>query len=124
MTLGLIVIHLSVYALLIDPLYHYVQIGNETVSTILHCLFISLLGSLICLLFFFFPEKRLVPMAYVLFAGLFAALVLITLVMKTDAKADLMKMLFLFGAPPVLVGNLTAWLFYRFRFCGKESFVS
>ena len=48
------------YALLIDPLYHYLPLGGGTAASFVHSIVIACIGTALCCLLFLLPDKRCV----------------------------------------------------------------
>lgn len=112
-----------VNVLLIDPLHQMINIVNTPITSFFHCTVIGAVGTLICMLFFLLPDKRLVPMTFVCLAGVLAMVILVALFMTTEVRKDLLTMILLFGAAPVLFGNAASWIIYKCKYCRKESFI-
>lgn len=108
-------IYVIFYSLLTEPLYRYLSIpGMDLLTSFVHSLIVSVLGTAVCCLFFFQRKKRLVPVAYawmtffVLIAYLLSAFYF-----EGVRRTNLLAVLSLFCLMPLFVGNLTAWLLYR-----------
>ncbi|MDO4491993.1 MAG: hypothetical protein Q4B85_13090 [Lachnospiraceae bacterium] len=108
--------------LLIDPLYQLIDTGNTPFTTFIHCLIIGITGTAICMLFFLLPDKSLVPMTYICLAAVLAVILLITFFMESEVRSSLLKMVLLFGAAPVVIGNAASWIIYKMKFSRKESY--
>lgn len=103
----------ALYWSLAEFLYANVYVYSETVSTLLHALLISILGTAICCLAFFLPDKRMVPLGFVglgVILGMFCAAIPL---LEADARMSMLRLVLLFGLGPVAVGNAVTWPVYR-----------
>ncbi|MCQ2510538.1 MAG: hypothetical protein MJ116_08775 [Lachnospiraceae bacterium] len=119
--LAFMLIYFIANMILIDPLYNLINVSNTTASTLIQCAIIAAVGTAVCMLFFFLPDKTLVPSTFICLAAIFAVVLLIAACMKTEARGALLNMVLLFGAAPVVIGNVTAWTLYHWKYSGKES---
>src|SRR5574344_2666069 len=64
------------YQVLTEPLYRFLSVGNAIVSSVLHIMIISIIGTALCCAFFLLRNKKLVVIGYgfVAFFTLIAAL--------------------------------------------------
>lgn len=108
-------IYIMFYGILTEPLYLHLSIpGMDLLSSILHALIVAALGTAVCCLFFFLPQKQLVPAAFGWMAFFVIILYLLSAFYFDGAdRISLLTAVSLFGLAPVLVGNGTAWLVYR-----------
>lgn len=99
----------ALYWTLSEPLYRFVTIGGERASTVVHGVIIALLGTAICCLQFLLRDKRIAPYG---FAGLAVVLVMFYVgaaFLDQDVRANMLRLITLFGLLPVLIGNAVAW---------------
>lgn len=102
----------AAYALLTDPLYHLISIGGAQVSNVLHCVLIALVGTAVCCCFFALRDKRLVPYAFVGLAVFVMVFYLAACMIAPENRGMMISLVTLYGAAPVLVGNLVSWAIY------------
>lgn len=100
------------YALLTDPLHHLINTGNQTVSTVLQALIMSLAGALVCCLFFFLRDKRIALGGFAFMALLLLIAFLATFLLEATQRLAMRQFLLLYGLGPVLVGNLAGLAVY------------
>lgn len=101
-----------VTALLTDPLYNHLSLGNDVATTAVHSLVISLVGTAVCCLAFLIPDKRVAPYG---FAGLAVVLVMFyaaAWMLPEESRSGMFQVVTMFGLGPVLIGNAVAWPIY------------
>ena len=101
-----------VTALLTDPLYNQLSLGNDVATTAVHSLVISLVGTAVCCLAFLIPDKRVAPYG---FAGLAVVLVMFYVaawMLPEESRNGMFQVVTMFGLGPVLIGNAVAWPIY------------
>lgn len=101
-----------VTALLTDPLYNHLSLGNDVATTAVHSLVISLVGTAVCCLAFLIPDKRVAPYG---FAGLAVVLVMFYVaawMLPEESRSGMFQVVTMFGLGPVLIGNAVAWPIY------------
>ncbi len=100
------------YALLTEPLHHYLPLGSGMAESALHCTLIAIAGTAVCCLLFFLPDKRIVPYS---FAGLPVVTLMLCAAATQLGAAERDMMLYvtlLYTLMPVVVGNLVSWALY------------
>lgn len=102
----------AAYALLVGPLYHALDLGSDVTNTVVHALLISLVGTAVCCLLFFLPDKRLVPGGFVGLAVLVLMLYAAALMLQGEARSAMLSVVSMYTLAPVLVGNAVSWLIY------------
>lgn len=100
------------YAVLIEPLYLYVHVGNDVISSALHAMLIALGGTAVCCGFFVLRNKRIVPGAFVFLAVLLLCGYLTTFHLDAERRGLAVQLLTLYCLAPVLVGNAVSWSVY------------
>lgn len=100
------------YVLLSEPLYRYVRIGNDEVSTALHAILIALAGTAVCCIFFGLRDKRIVPGAFAFLAVSLISGYLVTLNLPADRRSLMIHLITLYGMGPVVLGNAVSWSLY------------
>lgn len=101
-----------VYWFLTEPLYLYLPLGGGTAATVLHAVIMSAVGTAVCCLLFFAPDKRVVPGAYACLAVLLAVFYLAVLLLDAENRGSMLRLITLFGSAPVVIGNAAAWPIY------------
>ena len=99
----------ALYWTLSEPLYRWVNVGSETVSTVVQGLMIALLGTALCCLQFLLRDKRIAPYGFAGLAVVLAMFYVGTLMLDADVQSNLFWLITLFGLLPVLVGNAVSW---------------
>lgn len=82
---------------------------------------VGLAASLVCTgIMFVIKTKRMVPVAFTLLA-LYYVLgnVLLRILLHDDTLPTLLQVLRLYMLPPVIIGNLLAWIAYRLFYWGR-----
>lgn len=100
------------YAVLSEPLYRVISLGNETATTVVHTLIIAALGTLICCLLFFLPDKRIAPYSFFCLAAILCMFYAAAILLDQPARSNMIILITMFGLAPVLVGNAAAWPIY------------
>jgi len=101
------------YSVLAEPLYRAVSLGNQTASTLVHAVVISLAGTAVCCLLFLLPDKRVVPYGFAGLAAVLGMFYAAACLLEPDARGLMVYLITLYGLGPVLVGNAVSWLIYR-----------
>ena len=119
------VIYGILYVLLSEPLYQYVRIGNDRISTVIHAILIALAGTAVCCIFFALRDKRIVPGAFVFLAVSMISGYLVTLNLPADRRSLMFHLITLYGIGPVAVVNAVSWsLYLRIRSRKRQMDVS
>jgi len=101
------------YALLAEPLYHAVSLGNPFAATVIQAVIISLAGTAVCCLLFLLPDKRIVPYGFGGLAAVLGMFYAAALLLEPEARGLMAYLITLYGLGPVLVGNAVSWPVYR-----------
>lgn len=101
------------FALLTDPLHDLINTGNERVSTLIHSLIISLIGTLICCLFYLLPNKKIAMGGFGFLALLLVIGFVISFFLEEGQRYIIQQLLMLYAAGPTLVGNVVGLVAYR-----------
>lgn len=100
------------YALLTEPLYRYLYIGNDALSSGLHCTLIALVGTAICCTLFMLKDKRIVPYSFVGLAIIVLMACIATFQLEQELQKAAMYVISIYLFSPVLIGNLVSWTIY------------
>lgn len=100
------------YAVLAEPLYRAVSLGNQLASTLIHAVVISLIGTAVCCLLFLLPDKRVVPCGFAGLAAVLGMFYAAACLLEPEARGLMMYLITLYGLGPVLVGNAVSWSIY------------
>lgn len=101
-----------VTALLTDPLYNYLSLGNDVATTAVHSLVISLVGTAVCCLAFLIPDKRVAPYGFAGLAVVLAMFYVAVWMLPDESRSMMLQVVTMFGLGPVLIGNAVAWPIY------------
>lgn len=100
------------YAFLSEPLYRTVSLGSEIATTAVHTLLVAVLGTAVCCLLFFLPDKRIVPYGFIGLAAVLGMFYAAAFLLDQPARSNMLILITMFGLAPVLVGNAVSWLIY------------
>lgn len=101
------------FALLADPLHHWINTGNERVSTFIHILIISLAGTLVCCLFFLLPNKKIAMGGFLFLALLLVIGFVAVFFLEADRRYVIQQLLILYAVGPTLAGNAVGLVVYE-----------
>lgn len=113
MTLMELLLFLVTYAFLLPPVSQAVVFQSGAASWAVQSLIVSGAGTALCCLFFLAPDKRMVPWGFVglgVVLGMFCAAAL--MLEHPEDRDFMLRLIFAFGLPPVLVGNAVTWPIY------------
>ena len=113
MTLMELLLFLVTYAFLLPPVSRAVVFQSGAASWAVQSLIVSGVGTALCCLFFLAPDKRMVPWGFVglgVVLGMFCAAAL--MLEHPEDRDFMLRLIFAFGLPPVLVGNAVTWPIY------------
>lgn len=114
MTLMELLVFLVAYAFLLPPVSRIVVFQSGAASWAVQSLIVSGAGTALSCLFFLVPDKRMVPGGFVGLGVVFLMYCASALMLEHPEDRDFMlRLIFAFGLPPVLVGNAVAWPLYR-----------
>lgn len=100
------------YALLIDPLYHYLPLGGGTAASFVHSIVIACIGTALCCLLFLLPDKRVAPYGFAGLAVVMCMFYIAAAMLEPAAQAVIVQFVSMFGLAPVVVSNAVAWPLY------------
>lgn len=100
------------YALLIDPLYHYLPLGGGTAASFMHSVVIACIGTALCCLLFLLPDKRVAPYGFAGLAVVMCMFYIAAAMLEPAAQAVIVQFVSMFGLAPVVVSNAVAWPIY------------
>ncbi len=116
-------VYFAAYSLLTEPLHRSFPIRDAAVESAVHTAAIALIGTGVCCLLFFLPDKRIVP--YGFSASLVVLLIFVTAAAAQPAgrREIALQFVWLYITPPIIEGNLISWTVYRIFFkkrCEQE----
>ena len=100
------------YGLLAEPLYHTIFFTSEIMTTLTHSLIIAVVGTAVCCLLFFLPDKRIVPYSFLCMAIVLIMCYGAAFLLEEGMRGDMYIMISLFGIAPVAIGNAASWAIY------------
>lgn len=104
------------YAVLAEPLYEHVRLGSPAASTAAHGAIIALAGTAVCCLLFLLEDKRVAPLGFAGLAVVLGMFCAAALMLEGEERGLMLRLIGLYGAAPVLVGNAVAWpLYWKLR---------
>lgn len=113
MTLMELLLFLVTYAFLLPPVSRAVVFQSGAAAWAVQSLIVSAAGTALSCLFFLVPDKRLVPGGFVGLGVVLCMFCAAALMLERPEDRDFMlRLIFAFGLPPVLVGNAVAWPLY------------
>lgn len=113
MTLMELLLFLVTYAFLLPPVSRAVVFQSGAASWAVQSLIVSGVGTALSCLFFLAPDKRMVPGGFVGLGVVFVMFCAAALMLEHPEDRDFMlRLIFAFGLPPVLVGNAVTWPIY------------
>lgn len=113
MTLMELLLFLVTYAFLLPPVSQAVVFQSGAASWAVQSLIVSGAGTALSCLFFLAPDKRMVPGGFVGLGVVLLMFCAAALMLEHPEDRDFMlRLIFAFGLPPVLVGNAVAWPIY------------
>lgn len=113
MTLMELLLFLVTYAFLLPPVSRAVVFQSGAAAWAVQSLIVSAAGTALSCLFFLVPDKRLVPGGFVGLGVVLCMFCAAALMLERPEDRDFMlRLIFAFGLPPVLVGNAVAWPVY------------
>lgn len=113
MTLMELLLFLVTYAFLLPPVSRAVVFQSGAASWAVQSLIVSGVGTALSCLFFLVPDKRMVPGGFVGLGVVFVMFCAAALMLEHPEDRDFMlRLIFAFGLPPVLVGNAVTWPIY------------
>lgn len=102
----------ALYALLAEPLYHYVRLGGPAATTAAHSVAIALVGTAACCLLFLLEDKRIAPLGFAGLAIILGMFYAAALMLEGEERSLMLRLITMYGLSPVLVGNAVAWPLY------------
>lgn len=113
MTLMELLLFLVTYAFLLPPVSRAVVFQSGAASWAVQSLIVSGVGTALSCLFFLVPDKRMVPGGFVGLGVVLLMFCAAALMLEHPEDRDFMlRLIFAFGLPPVLVGNAVTWPIY------------
>lgn len=113
MTLMELLLFLVAYAFLLPPVSRAVVFQSGAAAWAVQSLIVSGAGTALSCLFFLVPDKRMVPWGFVGLGVVFGMFCASALMLEHPEDRDFMlRLIFAFGLPPVLVGNAVTWPIY------------
>lgn len=100
------------YALLAQPLYHAISLGNPVATNAAHTLIIAFIGTAVCCLLFLLKDKRVAPYSFLGLAITLCMFYSAVLLLEGDERSLMLHLVTLYGLAPVLVGNAVTWCIY------------
>ncbi len=111
LSLVFLAVYAAAYALLTEPLHRLLTFpGKPLLSSVIHIIIISSVGSAVCCLAFFLPNRRIPLLAFGWVAFFFVLLFALSLIFfEGEKRANLFTFLLGFALGPALIGNGFAW---------------
>ena len=104
------------YAVLAEPLYEHVRLGSPAASTAAHGAIIALAGTAVCCLLFLLEDKRVAPLGFAGLAVVLGMFCAAALMLEGEERGLMLRLIGLYGAAALLVGNAVAWpLYWKLR---------
>lgn len=112
-------VYAAAYVFFVNLLHPMLEGASTTWINFVEAAVPTLVGTAVCALAWFLPEKRLLPAAYLWLAALaIACLVAMLIILGGDTQAQMLFLQF-FGlfvpAPILLGGGLSLWLYRRYQ---------
>lgn len=101
-----------IYALLAEPLYYAIAFASPGATVAVHGLIAAAVSTALSCLLFLLRDKRIVPWGFgglTVILGMFCAAAFL---LEPEARTGMLWLIFLYGLPPVLVGNAVTWPIY------------
>lgn len=111
-TVAYLMVYGILIALLSEPLYRSVSLGNNAATAAAHSILISVPGTAICCLAFLIPDKRVAPYSFAGLAVVLAMFYVAVWMLPDESRSMMLQVVTMFGLGPVLIGNAAAWPIY------------
>lgn len=105
-------LYFVLYFLLAEPLYYAISFDNWILTNAVHSIIVSLLGTAVCCLLFFLPDKRVAPYSFAALSIVLWMFYAAALLLDENARAWMLRLITMYCLAPVLIGNAVAWPIY------------